>query len=224
MNSMNGADIEGRRIRIDYAASKLSGGSGGSSRRFSKNDSGADRFNSGDNRSSSSARGFDGNGSNDFQSSSHSASGWVTGSNAQPLKTETANDTSSGAGWGNEPSTNTGSSGWGNEPSASTGSSGWGETTDAQRQSSAPSGWSSGQQPSSNNTSGNFESSPMPRRSARGFDDNTAGSSKDESPTLYIGGLSFGCTEDVIREHFSRFGTILNIRLAMDRETGKPKG
>ena len=50
------------------------------------------------------------------------------------------------------------------------------------------------------------------------------GSHKDESPTLYIGGLSFGCTEDVIREHFSRFGTILNIRLAMDRETGKPKG
>ena len=127
MNSMNGADIEGRRIRIDFAASKLSGGSG-NSRRFSRNDSGSDRFNSGDNRSSSSARGFDGNGSNDYQSSSHSASGWVTGSNAQPLKTETANDTGSGAGWGNDPSPNTGSSGWGNEPSAS---SGWGEPVTA---------------------------------------------------------------------------------------------
>jgi RNA recognition motif-containing protein len=62
----------------------------------------------------------------------------------------------------------------------------------------------------------------MSSRGTRGFDDNT--SSKDESATLFLGGLSYRSNEDTIKKHFSRYGTILNIRLAVDKETGKPKG
>ena len=41
------------------------------------------------------------------------------------------------------------------------------------------------------------------------------------SSTVFIGNLSFNSTEDSIRSHFSACGSIANIRIATDRDTGR---
>lgn len=41
---------------------------------------------------------------------------------------------------------------------------------------------------------------------------------------LYVGNLSFNTTESGIRETFGQFGDITDIYVAMDRETGRPRG
>lgn len=48
--------------------------------------------------------------------------------------------------------------------------------------------------------------------------------SKRESAKLFVGNLSYKCTEGIVRTNFEPFGTIVSIRMAMDRETGRPKG
>ncbi|KAJ1938700.1 hypothetical protein EC988_007513, partial [Linderina pennispora] len=46
----------------------------------------------------------------------------------------------------------------------------------------------------------------------------------EPSTTLFIGNLSFQSSEDSIRAAFAECGTITDIRLATDRDTGRPKG
>jgi cold-inducible RNA-binding protein len=41
---------------------------------------------------------------------------------------------------------------------------------------------------------------------------------------LYVGNLSFNTTEANLRETFSQFGTITDLHIANDRETGRPRG
>lgn len=41
---------------------------------------------------------------------------------------------------------------------------------------------------------------------------------------IYVGNLSFNSDEDVIRDYFSEFGEIADIRLIKDRETQRSKG
>jgi len=41
---------------------------------------------------------------------------------------------------------------------------------------------------------------------------------------LYIGNLSFNTTEDGLRNAFGPFGDITDVYVAMDRETGRPRG
>ena len=41
---------------------------------------------------------------------------------------------------------------------------------------------------------------------------------------LYVGNLSFGTTEDMLRETFSQFGEITDLRLMLDRDTGRSRG
>ena len=41
---------------------------------------------------------------------------------------------------------------------------------------------------------------------------------------LYVGNLSFNTTENGIREAFGACGDITDIYVAMDRETGRPRG
>ena len=41
---------------------------------------------------------------------------------------------------------------------------------------------------------------------------------------LYVGNLSFNSTEASLRDAFGQFGTITDIYLASDRETGRPRG
>jgi cold-inducible RNA-binding protein len=41
---------------------------------------------------------------------------------------------------------------------------------------------------------------------------------------LYVGNLSFKTTEDELRTHFSQFGSVTDVYVAMDRMTGRPRG
>jgi cold-inducible RNA-binding protein len=41
---------------------------------------------------------------------------------------------------------------------------------------------------------------------------------------LYVGNLSFNTTEVDLRELFAQYGTVAEIKLVADRETGRPRG
>lgn len=41
---------------------------------------------------------------------------------------------------------------------------------------------------------------------------------------LYVGNLSFNTTEDALRAAFEPFGTLTDVYIANDRETGRPRG
>jgi RNA recognition motif-containing protein len=41
---------------------------------------------------------------------------------------------------------------------------------------------------------------------------------------LYVGNLSFQTSESQLRELFAQFGEVSSAQLAMDRETGRPRG
>ncbi len=41
---------------------------------------------------------------------------------------------------------------------------------------------------------------------------------------LYVGNLSFKTTEADLRDTFGQFGTVSDVYVAMDRETGRPRG
>lgn len=41
---------------------------------------------------------------------------------------------------------------------------------------------------------------------------------------LYVGNLSFNTSEAELRDAFGAFGTVTDVYVAMDRETGRPRG
>jgi cold-inducible RNA-binding protein len=41
---------------------------------------------------------------------------------------------------------------------------------------------------------------------------------------LYVGNMSFDTTEDGLRTAFGQFGTVTDVYIANDRETGRPRG
>lgn len=46
----------------------------------------------------------------------------------------------------------------------------------------------------------------------------------EPTETLFLGNLSFDCTQEDISDAFGPHGTVLSVRLPTDRETGAPKG
>jgi RNA recognition motif-containing protein len=44
------------------------------------------------------------------------------------------------------------------------------------------------------------------------------------SKKLFVGGLSWGTTDDTLREAFSRFGDIVEAKVITDRESGRSRG
>jgi RNA recognition motif-containing protein len=44
------------------------------------------------------------------------------------------------------------------------------------------------------------------------------------SKRIYVGNLNFRATEDEIRQLFEAYGTVENVSLINDRETGRPRG
>ena len=44
------------------------------------------------------------------------------------------------------------------------------------------------------------------------------------SNRLYVGNLSFNTSEDTLQQAFSRFGEISEVKIVMDRETGRSRG
>ncbi|MDA8171255.1 MAG: RNA-binding protein [Nitrospiraceae bacterium] len=41
---------------------------------------------------------------------------------------------------------------------------------------------------------------------------------------LYVGNLSYGVTEDELREAFAKFGEVQSVRIIRDEATGRPRG
>ncbi len=41
---------------------------------------------------------------------------------------------------------------------------------------------------------------------------------------IYVGNLSYKCTEGELREQFEKFGSVGQVTMITDRETGRPKG
>ncbi len=41
---------------------------------------------------------------------------------------------------------------------------------------------------------------------------------------LYVGNLPFTATDDEVRELFSKHGTVSDVKLITDRDTGRPRG
>jgi cold-inducible RNA-binding protein len=44
------------------------------------------------------------------------------------------------------------------------------------------------------------------------------------SKRLYVGNLSYGTTEMDLREAFATAGTVAEVKVVMDRDTGRPRG
>lgn len=44
------------------------------------------------------------------------------------------------------------------------------------------------------------------------------------SKRLYVGNLSYSTTESELREVFERLGSVTDVKVMMDRETGRPRG
>ena len=44
------------------------------------------------------------------------------------------------------------------------------------------------------------------------------------SMKIYVGGLPFNATEDVVREMFTAYGNVESAQVIMDRDTGRSKG
>ncbi len=44
------------------------------------------------------------------------------------------------------------------------------------------------------------------------------------SKNIYVGNLSFDSTESSIRQAFEEFGTVDEVKLITDRDTGRPRG
>lgn len=45
-----------------------------------------------------------------------------------------------------------------------------------------------------------------------------------ETATLYVGNLPYRANEDAVKALFSRYGTVVNVRLMKDRQTGRRRG
>jgi RNA recognition motif-containing protein len=41
---------------------------------------------------------------------------------------------------------------------------------------------------------------------------------------IYVGNLSYGMSEDELRDAFSAFGDVSSVKILMDRETGRSRG
>ena len=41
---------------------------------------------------------------------------------------------------------------------------------------------------------------------------------------IYVGNLSYGMTEDELREAFSEYGDVSSVKILSDRETGRSRG
>jgi cold-inducible RNA-binding protein len=44
------------------------------------------------------------------------------------------------------------------------------------------------------------------------------------SKRMYVGNLSFGTTETTLRDLFGQVGTVSDVKVVLDRETGRPRG
>lgn len=53
---------------------------------------------------------------------------------------------------------------------------------------------------------------------------NTDVESDEDVSTLYVGNLPYRANEQIVKEHFEKFGYVRSVRLMKDKRTGKRKG
>jgi len=74
---------------------------------------------------------------------------------------------------------------------------------------------------SSSSVSAAPASSPSTSSSASSFTDVE---SDEDVSTLYVGNLPYRANEQIVKEHFEKFGYVRSVRLMKDKRTGKRKG
>ncbi|MCJ1384393.1 RNA recognition motif-containing protein [Xylographa soralifera] len=52
----------------------------------------------------------------------------------------------------------------------------------------------------------------------------SAGRTQDNSTTLFVRNLPFGCTDEILQDHFKSFGAVRYARVVLDHSTGRSKG
>lgn len=66
---------------------------------------------------------------------------------------------------------------------------------------------------------GGYQSPPLPL----GFGQNSIHSKTDSAGKIYVGGMPPSLSEAHLHVYFSQFGTVLNVTLIRDRDTGTTK-
>lgn len=49
-------------------------------------------------------------------------------------------------------------------------------------------------------------------------------STTNQKHDIFVGNLAFNTTEEQLHQAFSEIGKVLNVRMVMDNETGRPRG
>jgi RNA recognition motif-containing protein len=66
--------------------------------------------------------------------------------------------------------------------------------------------------------------SPAPVSSPTSSTSSTDVESDEDVSTLYVGNLPYRANEQIVKEHFEKFGYVRSVRLMKDKRTGKRKG
>ncbi|KAF7457200.1 heterogeneous nuclear ribonucleoprotein 1-like [Cryptosporidium felis] len=77
----------------------------------------------------------------------------------------------------------------------------------------------------SSGTSGNGSANNSSNATGRSHMGNSSGSSGGFSATkIFVGGLPQSCTDEKLRDHFGKYGTIKNLSVMVDRDTNRHRG
>ncbi|PVU91257.1 hypothetical protein BB559_004213 [Furculomyces boomerangus] len=82
-----------------------------------------------------------------------------------------------------------------------------------------------GYQPSGSGNDGNFSRvGEKPHMSGGVYANQSVGTGEQKPDTLFAGGLPPGTSDDDLRRAFEKFGNIIEVKMMIDRETGRPRG
>ncbi len=65
---------------------------------------------------------------------------------------------------------------------------------------------------------------PLAEETSTGASKSSVVSSTGATATLYVGNLPYKANEEAVRELFQQYGTVVNVRLMKDRQTGRRRG
>jgi len=69
-----------------------------------------------------------------------------------------------------------------------------------------------------------MEYKPLPEASGSKTQKQAVSAVSGETATLYVGNLPYRANEEAVRELFQQSGTVVNVRLMKDRQTGRRRG
>lgn len=68
------------------------------------------------------------------------------------------------------------------------------------------------------------EKSAKSDKKAAAADEDMEGGEEEGKRELFVGNLTFQTTEEQVREYFEYYGTVTNVKIPYDRNSGKSKG